>query len=93
MLHFAKVSSSNNNSSFRIINHSTTTWLTLLTREWGLSGQPRHSRMRVAWHKAGRSTLWSVLLGRLGEAWNQPGDCRGSVSSPMMVGRRAFRRT
>ena len=53
-------------------------WLTLLTREWGLSGQQRHSLMKVAWDKVGGSTLWTVLSGRLGEAGSQPGVCRSA---------------
>ena len=29
--------------------------------------QPSHSLTRVAWHKVGVSTLWTVLSGRLGQ--------------------------
>ena len=65
-----------------------TPWLTLLTRRWGLGGQPHHSLVRVAWHKVGGSTLWTVHSGRFGKARSQPGDCRSSVSSPTMVDRR-----
>ena len=57
-------------------------WLTLLTREWGLSGQPCHSLLRVAWHKVGGSTFWTVLSGRLGEARSQPGDCMVQCVKP-----------
>ena len=49
--------------------------------------------IKVAWDKDGGSTLWTVLSGRLGDAWNQPGVCRGSVSGPMMGDRRVDRRT
>ena len=58
-----------------------------------LSSQPCHSLMSVAWHKVGDSTLWTVLSGRLGEAWIHAGDCRGSVSSPMMGDLRVALRT
>ena len=49
--------------------------------------------MRVGMAQTGGSTLWTVLSGRLSEARSQRGHCRGSVSSPMMVDRRADRRT
>ena len=62
--------------------------LTLLTREWVLSSQPCQSLMRVAWHKVGGSTLWTVLSGRFGEAGSHPGVCGSCESGPMMGGRR-----
>ena len=59
---------------------TTSPWLTLLTWVWKLCCQPCHSLMRLAWHKVGGSTLWTVLSGRLVKL----GVSQGQRVGPMM---------